>query len=137
MAGTRSIVLGLLLLMAGVAHAEETGRAFVIGTGFNSCGKLIAAMGKNPPGKHEVMNTRTGAVFFDESAKYQEWLMGFVSGFNSSHASEPEQQVTGIDLARIDLWMRNWCKQHPTQSVSQGAAAFIIEMQSNAAAGRR
>jgi membrane protein required for colicin V production len=30
--------------------------------------------------------------------------------------------------------MRNWCKQHPTQTVVEGATAFINEIRNNAAA---
>lgn len=40
--------------------------------------------------------------------------MGFVSGFNVSHAND-EQQVKGIDLVEMGLWMRNWCNKHPTK----------------------
>ena len=57
--------------------------------------------------------------------------MGFVSGFNAMH--EEEQQVS-VDLAGLDLWMRNWCNKHPAQKVFHGALAFIDEMRSNAAA---
>jgi hypothetical protein len=66
--------------------------------------------------------------------KYQEWVMGFVSGYNFTRTSG---QVSGIDAEGIDLWMRNWCNQHPTQFVAAGAIAFIKEMRSNAAAGQR
>jgi hypothetical protein len=33
----------------------------------------------------------------------------------------------------MDLWMRNWCNQHPTHSVFQGAGVFINELLTNAA----
>ena len=66
--------------------------------------------------------------------QYQEWLMGFVSAFNAWHTNE---QIDRIDPAGMDLWMRNWCNQHPTQKVFEGAVAFIDEMRANAAAGRR
>jgi hypothetical protein len=118
----------------GAAAHAETGGVFVIGSGQDSCGKLIAAVDGVPPGKYKQMNTQSG-VFIGESTKYQEWLMGFVSGFNVSRTDE--QQVKGIDLAEMDLWMRNWCNQNPTKTVFQGAFAFIEEMRSNAAAGQR
>jgi hypothetical protein len=59
--------------------------------------------------------------------------MGFVSGFNVSHVGDLERQVTKIDPAGMDLWMRNWCNKYPTQTVFAGATAFIIEMRTNAA----
>jgi hypothetical protein len=138
----RSMMLGLLLLTADVAHAESkcsnpNGCTFVIGVRRYSCGKLIAAIGDVPPGKQREMNTAKG-VFVDEHAEYQEWLMGFVSGYNFAYsaAGGVQQQVVEIDQAGADLWMRNWCNQHPTRTVSDAAMAFINEMLTEAA-GRR
>jgi hypothetical protein len=129
------MILGILLLTADVAHAEMV---FAMGSGQNSCGQLIAAMGKDHPlGQHREMDTGTG-LFVDEYTMYQQWLMGFVSGFNATHASEAEQQQqVRTDPAAMDLWIRDWCNQHPTQGVFQAANAFITEMLTNAAADRR
>jgi hypothetical protein len=44
----RSMILGLLLLTANVAHAETGDDVFTIGVGHNSCGQLIAAIGNTP-----------------------------------------------------------------------------------------
>jgi hypothetical protein len=122
-----AVCFGLLLM--AVAHAEPI--VAVMGGGQNSCGKFIGAIGGAPPGKYREMNTGSG-VFVSEYRRYQEWLMGFVSGFNSAHSDDFEQQVK-IDLAGMDLWMRNWCNQHPTKKVFQAASAFINEMLTNAA----
>ena len=46
--GMRSMILGLLLLTANVAHAETGDDVFTIGVGHNSCGQLIAAIGNTP-----------------------------------------------------------------------------------------
>ena len=81
MMGIRSIILAVLLLTADVAHAEM-GSTFIIGVGQYSCGKLIAAIGRAPPGSHEEMNTPKG-IFIDEHTQHQEWLTGFVSGTTS------------------------------------------------------
>jgi hypothetical protein len=129
----RSIILGILLLTAGVAHAELT---YSIGRGNRSCGSFIAALGEAPPGKYREMNTARG-VYVTENKVYQEWLLGFVTGFNATHAGDPEKQVTKIDPAGLDLWMRNWCNKHPAQTVTEGAATFISEMRTNAAAAQR
>jgi hypothetical protein len=92
-----------------------------------SCGKLIASIGKAPLGSHSEMNTGAG-IFIDEHTQYQEWLMGFVTGYNFAYSSPadepPSKQVTEIDQAGADLWMRNWCNKHPTQTVFQGASAL-------------
>jgi hypothetical protein len=121
------MVLGLLLLMADVAQAgsecsNPRGCTFVIGAGRYSCGKLIAALGKAPPGKQEYMNTAIG-VFIDEHSEYQEWLMGFVTGYNFAYSGPGNEQKAQIEIdqAGADLWMRNWCNQHPTLKVFDGA----------------
>ena len=111
------------LLLTATTHAAPV---FALGAGNKSCGELIGAIGDDPPGKYRSTNTTTG-VFVSEHGRYLEWLMGFVSGFNAAHA------VEHIDAAGMDLWMRNWCNQHPTQTVWDGAIAFINEMLSNAA----
>jgi len=43
-------------------------------------------------------------------------------GFNVPHAND-EQQVKGIDLAGMDLWIRDWCDKHPTKLVAEGGIA--------------
>ena len=136
----RSLILGLLLLTADVAHADQTG-IFTIGIGNLSCGKFIASIGKRPPGKMET--TRDGDLV-SENAMYTQWLMGFVSGvnsvlyvYNATHPGEEQQQIESIDAAGVDLWMRNWCNQHPVKTVFEGAETFITEMRTNAAAAQR
>jgi hypothetical protein len=127
------------MILGAVAHAESPG-AYTIGIGNYSCGRFIAAIGKNAPGKIRSIPTGDGD-FVSEIAEYQQWLLGFVSGFNSAiaaynaaHADEHEQQVTRFDPAGMDLWMRNWCNKHPTNLVYDGAVAFVDEMRINAAA---
>jgi hypothetical protein len=55
-----------------------------------------------------------------------------MTGVNVALAGELEQQIKGLDLAGMDLWMRNWCNQHPTKAVFDGANALISEMRTNA-----
>jgi hypothetical protein len=98
--GMRSVILGVLLLTANVAHARAT---LVLGSGHNSCGRLIAAIGDIPPGEYLVLEKPGAPSLLREYTGYQEWLMGFVSGFNSSHADHLELQVKGFDLAGMDL----------------------------------
>jgi hypothetical protein len=118
-----SIAALCLLGSGGGAHAES-GTTFVIGAGHDSCGQFIATIGKHPPGKVQSMPTGDGN-FVSENAMYQQWLMGFVSGYNAGRVSE---QVEDIDLAGMDLWMRNWCNRHPTQTVFFAAGVFVTEM---------
>jgi hypothetical protein len=113
----------------GTVARAETGVAIGWGVGSHSCGRFIAAIGNLPPGQYRPIDT--GNVHFvSENTQYQQWLMGFLTGFNFNIANggDPEQQISGrIDLAGMDLWMRNWCNQHPTKLVYDAADAFIFE----------
>ena len=129
------------MIWGAVAHAEQT--SYTIGIGNLSCGQFIASIGKRPPGKMQSMTTRDGE-FVSENVAYIEWLLGFVSGFNATlsafnaaHPGEEQQQIESIDAAGADLWMRNWCNQHPVKTVFEGAETFITEMRTNAAAAQR
>jgi hypothetical protein len=133
MMGVRSMALCVLLLTADVAHAEDT---LVVGAGLNSCGALISAVGDVPLGKAREMNTASG-TFVSENARYQQWLMGFVSGFNLAHSVPGYKQLEEIDLPGIDWWMRKWCRDHPTKKIVDGAVAFVSEMLTNVAARKR
>ena len=53
-----------------------------------------------------------------------EWLAGFMSAMNMW--SEPTMQITA-DAAAIDVWIRKWCEQYPTQVLVGAAAAFVRE----------
>jgi hypothetical protein len=97
----------------------------VLGAGQNSCGQLIAASTGIPPGNYKKMETVNGQ-FVHDFARYQGWLMGFVSGYNEAQSNDTQQ--IKVDLAGLDLWMRNWCNKNPTKLVFDGAHAFRLEM---------
>jgi hypothetical protein len=119
----KALVLAVVLI-SGTAHADEI---LVIGAGQKTCGSFISAVGDAPPGQFPLVNTRHGE-FDGELRNYQSWLMGFATGVNAEQAENQGQQIFKVDIAAIDLWMRNWCNRHPTQTVFEGALAFRTEM---------
>lgn len=122
------ILVVVWLLMASNVHAGT----LMLGAGQQSCGRLIAAASVGVlPGKYIKMNTQQGE-FFNEYKEYQEWLMGFISGFNAAHGDDINQQVGNIDLAGLDVWIRNWCNRNPTKLVFEGGNAFVDEMRTGA-----
>jgi hypothetical protein len=126
----RLFVLLAAMAWGAVAHAQEFK---VMGMGTRSCGRFIATVDKHPPGTFLSLKRADGELF-SENTGYQQWLMGFVSGFNTARAGEElQQRITNtLDVAGIDLWMRNWCNKHPTKDVADGAIALIAELRSNA-----
>jgi hypothetical protein len=71
----------------------------VLGAGQNSCGQLIAASTGIPPGNYKKMETVNGQ-FVHDFARYQGWLMGFVSGYNEAQSNDTQQ--IKVDLAGLD-----------------------------------
>ena len=119
------MLIAAMLLTSTVGRAEDKG-TMVMGDGIESCGKFIAASTDNKPGSHKRMHVPTGR-YVNEVSRYQQWLMGFVSGLNSAYPDDMSKQIKG-DLAGLDLWMRNWCSQHPVNTVFDGMIAFRAEM---------
>ena len=113
------------MIWGAVAHAE-TGSVTVKGVGAYSCAQFIATIGNHAPGETAVKGNTGSGRLVGENSLYQQWVMGFATGFNATQAGE--QQIKGVDLAAVDLWMRNWCNQHPEKMVFDGAVAFIAEM---------
>jgi hypothetical protein len=91
------------------------------GDSFPSCGLFISATGGNPIGKGQGFE-EGGRQFVDESIVYSSWAHGFITGINFSQAS-PDKQID-TDFAAIDLWLRNYCLQHPTKSFLEAVAMF-------------
>jgi hypothetical protein len=64
---------------------------------------------------------------YGEITRFHEWMMGFVTGYNSTNESDTDLQIS-IDLAALDLWLRNYCKQNPTKTVAEAAQDFRVHM---------
>jgi hypothetical protein len=105
----------------------------MIGAGQKSCGTFIAAVHargtETPVGSSWQTTAPNGAKMFSEITRFQEWMMGFVTGYNHANESDVDLQIS-IDLAALDLWLRNYCKQNPTKTVVQAAGDFRAHMTS-------
>ncbi len=59
------------------------------------------------------------------------WVMGFMSSYN--HYVESTSKKNGvfgeIDYNSIALWMDNYCKNNPLESVYRGSVKLIEEME--------
>jgi hypothetical protein len=120
-----TIAVTAILLTPSVVRAEDRG-TMVMGDGIESCGKFIAASTDNKPGNYKRMDTPSGR-YVNEISRYQQWFMGFVSASNSAYPDDISKQIK-VDLAGLDLWMRNWCNHHPVNTVFDGMIAFRDEM---------
>jgi hypothetical protein len=57
------------------------------------------------------------------------WLVGYVSGLNSAIAAPKENPLDRINsIEQIYLWMDNFCKKNPLQTVRDGGNALYREL---------
>jgi hypothetical protein len=100
------------LILSYAATADAQGRYFVYGLGTHSCGKYLAAVHGHPR-------------YSDDHVRYLAWLEGFFTATNLWVTHEPN----GIesDTSAIDVWIRKWCEQNPTKSLSEAASAFALD----------
>jgi hypothetical protein len=113
------------LLLSFVSTAGYAQEFAVHGAGLDSCGKYLSAAHDQPPGRYRYFKGPQGATLFDEHGVYIEWLLGFITAANRSSSSAGTRSNVQTDAAAIDVWIRKWCEQNPTQMVSEAAWAFI------------
>jgi hypothetical protein len=102
------------------------GDVYFLGLGQKSCGAFIAATAGVPPGQYRVIQRQDGE-YTNELSRYQQWMMGLASGYNAAHLEDTKLQLN-VDIAALDLWMRNWCNKNPTKLLMSAGLAFIDEM---------
>ncbi|MDG4853828.1 hypothetical protein EOA75_01320 [Mesorhizobium sp. M1A.F.Ca.IN.022.07.1.1] len=120
----RCIVSALVLGLATAPCRAENANAFIYSYGLKTCGAFVAAEGDNHPGK-AILRMADGRKFFDESANFMNWVLGYLSAVNMMRA--PGKPSIELDNAAVDLWLRNWCDAHPTNSIFDGTLALVAE----------
>ena len=93
------------------------------GLGARSCGQYLAAVHGHAPGAGRVVKSPDGREFYDDHARYMGWLNGFLTATNWFVLDERNQ--IQIDNAAIDVWIRKWCEQNPTQTLAFAASKFV------------
>ena len=115
----------LLTCVAEVGFAQTVpDTAIIHGIGAKSCGEYLSAISDHAPGTGMKVQ-QADVDYFDKAYVQSEWLGGFMTAMNMMWA-EPTMQIAA-DPAAIDVWIRKWCEQDPTQVLVQAAAAFVRE----------
>jgi hypothetical protein len=105
----------LLFLLIGSAAAEEVPIS-VYGLGNKSCGAFIAATQGLGPGE-----TRTGHDLYSLNSLFNQYALGYITASNAL-AGNP---VNGVDLPGIDLALRRYCENNPTDNFVTAVENFI------------
>jgi len=56
--------------------------------------------------------------------QYEAWIQGYLYGVDSWNAG----QIRQFDRAGLQLWVYNYCQQHPLELVVNAALAFYKEV---------
>jgi hypothetical protein len=97
------------LPISPVAAAEAP---IVLGLGSQACGKWLLDRAEN----------KIPAVA-EES-----WVTGYVTAFNN-YASETGNVSAGANITALSVWIDDYCKAHPLDSLFQASNALIKELQ--------
>jgi hypothetical protein len=123
----RYIVTVIAALTLSTACYAQDGKLSLYGLGANSCGQYLAAVHGHPPGKARALNRPEGR-YSDDHFRYMAWLDGF---FSATNILVDERNQLKVDAAAIDVWIRKWCEQNPTQPLVEAASAFASASLSN------
>ncbi len=120
----------LLILAAAISLAASQAAADIAairGFGTASCSELSQAFEEHPL---PVVFDVDAREYASRTALYSEWLLGYISAFDSIHraTSLPGARDSASrlsDSTALAAWVRNWCSEHPLSKVSDAAWAFL------------
>jgi hypothetical protein len=119
-----STIGGLTLAcLSGPGLSQESG---ILSRGFgnDSCGKYLAATeGRGPSMSYTLQNPL--GEFTDRSALYYQWIQGFLTGINITNWGKAPQM--NVDMEGVDLWIRKYCRENPTDNITLAVKAFVRE----------
>jgi len=119
------IACSFLTSVASLGFAQAVPDTTTVhGIGGKSCGDYLSAVSNHAPGTGMLIKHADGE-YFDAAFVQREWLAGFMTAMNMMW-SEPTMQITA-DAAAVDVWIRQWCEQHPNSALVHAAAAFVSE----------
>jgi len=106
-------VLALAMMIPAEARAENN--RIVVGAGAESCGHWTIVRDQAKP----------NLVWPPEFWAYTSWVLGFVSAANS-YAWPKHNLMEGADGFGVWGLMDNYCKSHPTDTISDAASAVVL-----------
>lgn len=105
----RWLPVGLLLAATAIfSHSATLPQITTVGGGSDPCRKWTEAQ-KEPGTRHQ----------------YQQWLFGFVSGYNWR---DPSRQIEPENVATLLAWVDNYCKANPANPIYLAAGNLAKKM---------
>ena len=98
--------LYVILFLCVTTWTNATAKTVTL-LGLHNCGEWIAGQGL--PNGYAARN----------------WLMGYLSGLSMGSATD---FLTNIDGDSIFLWMNNYCRENPLNSITDGADVLSMQL---------
>jgi hypothetical protein len=107
----RTLLLGLVLVMAAAGGAVAEGRA-VYGAGLVSCGQWLQYRTTGDKGN---------------SFQLQAWIDGYLSGYNVA-STDPDFLASQPAAVALYIWIDNYCRDKPLDVLTQAVTALKKEL---------
>lgn len=114
-------ILTVMLIVLAIGYSANSHAVILLGT--PSCGQWVAGRTKDSQQASEVVQHIKGE-------QYKSWLMGYLSGLAAiSNAVKNDVDVLkGAEAESIFLWMDNYCKTNPLDTLSDGGLSVFTEL---------
>jgi len=114
-----AIVAAFVMMPIEQSRADNTksGRYLVGGFGVDSCGNLLQAFTRNPPGY--VLESE-GQIFYTQTSAYIQWINGYVSSHSVRHGAPTKD----FEMDGMVMWVKKYCEDNPTDQIFKAASAF-------------
>lgn len=116
-----ALSLAIVALMSLSALAADDPLWVVSGIGVDSCASYTLALDADRPTAAIEMN---GKLYYTAANAYTQWLNGFVTAANMAGPQDLKSQIK-VDVNGLALWVRQYCVQHPSDSIVAAAGAFV------------
>ncbi len=110
----RAVALCLMSLFLFQTPGNAQKLTSVHGAGGNSCGKYVQVYDAYRP---FLDGTTGGFVAWRASAnywQYEEWIYGYIFGADGWN----KRPIRSFDQAAMQIWIYNYCQQHPVDVVA-------------------
>lgn len=123
----RVCIATVAVVLAAPANSQgKKTHIAVQGVGAESCGSYVLAIQKNGPASSLEWK---GERYSTPTKTYVQWIAGYVSAHNAMKLIDGrgDEQVVGVDLNGMALWIKNFCEKNPTVTILNAASTFIGE----------
>jgi len=107
------------------AKAQDT-IYWLYGWGNKTCADFVAASQDIPIGKCSMLK-RTHDLY-SENCVFKQFAFGYISEQNfSNKTSGTGVAIENLSENTLDLWLRNYCSQHPLEKFVGAVDALIVD----------